>query len=362
MLYRRIDQVSSGDINGRNIYGASKRILVKEDITLTIGMISKLKKLGISGIFIKDKNLPYIKIEENVSQETKIETLACLYYVVDSINSNNEIDLKPIKENVNKLIQEIDEHKDILVQFTDIRSKENQIFIHTLQVCIVATTIATKLKINKDGLNTITTTALLHEMIKNNNSKKHLRELNKISGEVYTLFNEMKQKINFFLIHDIPLPPYKSHANKEVQRYAEILALADCIDNLSSQFSDMPILSPYEAIEFIMVMTEKVFDFEVVNAFIRSFSVFPNGHSVELSNNKSGIVVRQNPALPTRPIVGVFDGDFQKEEAITLSIDEFDLSQLPTLFITSIVSPNSLALEEQNEKKENLTDLTKNLT
>lgn len=361
MLYRRIDQVASGDINGRNIYGASKRILVKEDITLTVGMILKLKKLGISGIFIKDKNFPHIKIEENVSQETKIETLACLYYVVDSINSNNKIDLNPIKENVNMLIQEIDEHRDILVQFTDIRSKENQIFIHTLQVCIVATTIATKLNIGKHGLHTITTTALLHEIIKSASSKKYLHELNKMSGEVYTLFIEMKQKIDFFLIHGIPLPPYKSHANKEVQRYAEILALADCIDNLSSQFSDAPPLSPYEAIEFIMVMTEKVFDFEVMNAFIRSFSLFPNGYSVELSNNKSGIVVRQNPALPTRPVVGVFDGDFQKEEAITLSIDEFDLSKLPTLFITEIVSPNSLAFEEKNKEKEKLKDLTNGL-
>jgi hypothetical protein len=346
MLYQLMDQVTSGDINGRNIYGTGKRILVKEDITLTAGVILKLKKLGISGIFVKNNKFPHIKMEENVSQETKIETLACLYYVVDMINSNVEIDLEPIKENVDKLIQEIQDHKNISVQFTDIRSRENEVFIHTLQVCIVATTIATKLNISKDGLKTITTTALLHKVIKNDNSKKHLRKLSKTGGQVHTLYSQMKQKIDFFLIHSIPLPPYKSHANKDIQRYAEILALADCIDSLSSQFSDTPTLAPHEAIEFIMVMTEKIFHLEVINAFIRSFSAFPNGHTVQLNNGKSGLVIRQNTALPTRPVVGVFEGDFLKEEAITFSVEEFDLSKLTTVFITDMENPNSSALDE----------------
>lgn len=348
MLYRPIDQVASGDINGRNIYGASKTVLVKEDIILTVGMITKLKKLGINGIFIKDPNFAHIKIEENVSEQTKIETLACLYYVVDMINSNNELDLQPVRENVNKLIEEIEEHKDILVQFTDIRSKENEAFIHTLQVCIVATTIGTKLNVNKEGLRILTTTALLHEMIKTDISKKHLKELNKTSAEVYSLFKVMKAKIDQFLINKIPLPPYQSYKNKDIQRYAEILAIADCIDNLSSQFSKLPTLTPNESIEFMMVMTEKIFHLDVMSAFIRSFSVFPNGHSVKLDNGKEGLVIRQNPALPTRPVIGVYNGDFQKEDVITLEVEEFDLAKLPTIFITEMRSPNSMALEEVN--------------
>ena len=358
MLYRPIAEVASGDINGRNIYGAGKTILVKEDIILTVGMITKLKKLGISGIFVKNKNFPHIELEENVSQETKIETLACLYYVVDMINSNHEIDLVPIKENVDKLIREIELHKDILVQFTDIRSKENEVFIHTLQVCIVATTIGTRLGITKEGLKTVTTTALLHEMIKNNHSKKHLTDLNKTSAEVYSLYREMKQKIDFFLLNDVPFPPYKSHVNKEIQLYAEILAVADCIDNLSSQFSNYPTLTPIEAIEFMMILTGKVVHIDVMNAFIRTFSAFPNGHSVELSTGKQGLVVRQNPALPTRPVVGVFEGDFQKEEAITLDVQEFNLANMPTVFITDMISPNSIALEEDNTETDKIKDIT----
>lgn len=357
MLYRPITEVVSGDINGRNIYGATKTILVKEDILLTVGMIAKLKKLGINGIFVKNKNFPNVALEENVSQTTKIETLACLYYVVDMINSNHELDIIPIKENVDKLIQEIELHKDILVQFTDIRSKENEVFIHTLQVCIVATTIGTKLGINKKGLKTITTTALLHEIIKNETSKKHLNELHKASSEVYFAFREMKQKIDFFLTDKVSLPPYKSHENKDIQLFAEILAIADCIDNLSSQFSNYPKLSPYEAIEFMMSLTGKVVHIDVMNAFIRTFSVFPNGHSVKLSNGKQGLVVRQNPALPTRPVVGVFEGDFQKEEAITIQVQEFDLSTMPTVFITDMVSPTSVALEEEKKAKEKLQDI-----
>ncbi|RXI98647.1 hypothetical protein DS745_20240 [Anaerobacillus alkaliphilus] len=357
MLYKPINDVVSGDINGRNIYGAGKIILVKEDIVLTVGMITKLKKLGITGIFVKHINMPSIELEENVSQETKIETLACLYYVVDTINNNQAIDLVLIKENVDKLIQEIELHKDILVQLIDIRSKENAVFIHTLHVCIVATTIGTKLGINKEGLKTITTTALLHEMIKSDNSRKHLTELNTLSAEVFTLFREMKQKVDFFLKEKIPLPPYKPNHNKDVQRFAEILTVADCIDNLSSQFSDYPTLTPYEAIEFMMVLTEKIVHIDVMNAFIRTFSVFPNGHSVKLSNSKQGLVVRQNPALPTRPVIGVYEGDFQNEEVLTLEVQEYNLASIPTLFILDMISPNSIAIEEENKRKEKLAIL-----
>lgn len=357
MLYRPISQVVSGDINGRNIYGASKTILVKDGIVLTVGMISKLKKLGITGVFVKNKNLPNIELEENVSEQTKIETLATLYYVVDMINSNNKIDLDLIKENVNKLIHEIELHKDILVQFIDIRSQENELFIHTLHVCIVATTIGTKLGLTKDALKTITTTALLHEMVKTDNGKKHLHELNSTSAEVYTLFREMKQKIDFFLSDNVPLPPYRPHSNKEVQLFAEIITVADCIDNLSSQFSKYPTLCPYEAIEFMMILTEKIVDINVMNAFIRTFSGFPSGHSVKLSNGKQGLVIRQNPALPTRPVVGVYEGDFQKEEVLTLEVQEFNLAAMTTVFITDMVSPNSLAAEDdENEQIKDIQD------
>lgn len=362
MLYRLIDQVSSGDVNGRNIYGANKTILVKEDVVLTVGIITKLKKLGISGIFIKNNSLPDIKLEENVSEQTKIETLACLYYVVDMINSNYTIDIEPIKENINKMIEEIESNKDILVQFTDIRSSENEVFIHTLHVCIVATTIGSKLNINRDGLKIIAATALLHEMINTDQAKKNMQLLNKTSAEVFHLFEEIERKIRFFQNENIPLPPYKSHAKKEIQQYAEIIAIANCIDNLSSQFSKTPTLPPYEAIEFMMTLTGKLFHIDVMNAFIRSFSVFPNGHSVKLNNGKTGFVVRQNPALPTRPVVGVFEGDFQKEDVITLTVDEYNLAVLPTLFISEINSPNSIAYEEERKKKREAFEKEKELS
>ncbi|MCT8137263.1 hypothetical protein H1D32_05590 [Anaerobacillus sp. CMMVII] len=261
-----------------------------------------------------------------------------------------------IKKNVDKLIQEIELHKDLLVQFTDIRSRENEVFIHTLQVCIVATTIGAKLGMTKEGLKIVATTALLHEMIKNNSSKKHLIEINKISADVYSLFRERKQRVDFFLSDHIPFPPYKSHPNKEVQLYAEILTVADCIDNLSSQFTSYPTLSPNDSIEFMMILTGKVVHIDVMNAFIRTFSAYPNGHAVALSNGKQGLVIRQNPALPTRPVVGVFEGDFQKEEAITLDVQEFNLSELPTVFITNMVNQNCLALEDKQTSVNEIID------
>ena len=351
MLFKPIDQVTSGDINGRNIYGSGKTLLVKKDFILTVGVIAKLKKLGVSGIYIKSKNFPNISMEESVSEETKFETLISLYNLVEVIQSDKKIDLQPIKENVEKLVKEIQENRDILVACYDIRTEENKLFIHSLQVCIIAITIGDRLNIKKEGLNTLATTAILHSMITNKTSKSNLVKLNAESAKVFEIYSHLRNVIKFFQEDQNPLPPYQRHSeDSELQRYAEVIALADCFDGLSSQFSNTPAIPPNEAIDFMMSFTESVCKIDVMNAFLRSVSVYPNGHSVKISDGQSGIIVRQNTALPSRPVVGILKGDFHKDDFDSMDVEEIDLAAKTTLFITEVNNYN-IDLEQENEKE-----------
>lgn len=348
MIYKIIDQVTSGDINGRNIYGSNKIILVSKGMLFTVAIIAKLKKLGVSGVFVKDSRFGNNEIEESVSEETKFETLASLYDLVGEIG-HVKVDLDPIRKNVENLIKEIEKNKEMLISLTNIRTQDNHLFIHALHVCIIAISVAGKLNIDKEGLKTIAMTAVLHELVKTNQAKEHLKELNPNSARVFHIFKLMREKIKAFEKEGIEPQEYKMYSdNKKLQLYAEIVAIADCYDSLSSQFSTSPTLPPHEAVEWMMVLAGKIYDLEVMNAFLRSVSIYPNGYPVKLNTGETGIIVRQNTALPMRPIVGIMKGDFHRDDVVTFEVKEWDLANETTIFITDIVT-----FQEEMKKDEN---------
>ena len=82
-----------------------------------------------------------------------------------------------------------------------------------------------------------------------------------------------------------------------------------------------------------MVTSEQELDHNIIFAFMRIISVYPNGISVKLSTKETGVVVRQHRGLPGRPVIRIVRGADAEME-----VKEVDLSTETTLFIEGVLS------------------------
>ena len=90
----------------------------------------------------------------------------------------------------------------------------------------------------------------------------------------------------------------------------------------------------HDAIDYIVSQAGVKFDFNVIKAFVDSVAAYPTGALVITNQEEVGIVLRQNPKCPTRPVIRIIknkDGD-KPEEWI-----EKDLTKELTLFITDTI-------------------------
>lgn len=352
MRYVSIDSVEPGMVLARSIYTSDGLALLNKGVQLTVGMLSTLRRLGVTAVYIQDERFADIVMEEVVSEQTKREALSAFSTTVQCVQAGKLVSSKTISETTSNLIDEIMRNQKVLVNLTDIRTKDNAMFLHALQVCTLSTVIGVNLGLPKTQLQELAIGALLHDIgkceVPDPQKKQENAELegNKDDYRQHTWRGYKRlRKIKEFSI-TIPHVALQHHehvdgtgfprkmSGEDIHRYAKIVAIANFFDNLiAGEGLDGKRLMPHEATEFLMGLSGKRFDLETVIAFLKSIAIYPNGTSVKLSTGQIGVVVGQHFGLPARPIVRLFQKDWDEH-----NIREVDLAKETTVFITQVLS------------------------
>ncbi|MFO1022124.1 MAG: HD domain-containing phosphohydrolase [Planctomycetales bacterium] len=173
---------------------------------------------------------------------------------------------------------------------------------------------------------------------------------------IYTL--EMLEKVSGFSSL-IPLVAYQMHermngkgyprgrSGNNIHLFARILQVADAYTAMTTSRSHRPPLMPYTAMTSLLKESQqKVFDPNVVRAFLQVLSLFPIGTLVSLSDGSVATVMRRNGMKYTQPIVRVIqDGrgsvlDPLDEDAI------LDLGDSSIQVVQAIPTPGKNELTE----------------
>ena len=91
----------------------------------------------------------------------------------------------------------------------------------------------------------------------------------------------------------------------DIPIFARIIAIADTYYELVSERPDRKAIMPHEAIEYVMACVGELFDYELVELFVRQVSVYPTGVTVELSTGEIGIISDGNLGHIARPVVRI---------------------------------------------------------
>ena len=320
-----------GTIVGQAVCSENGTILIQKGLGLNKQMINRLAQQGITYIYIEDELTSGIKIESVISEQARINATNTIKDTFNEIKQKGLVDRSYILEKkgaqietvVEQLLDEIMNREDALSLLADVFVTDDYIFQHSLKVTIYSLAIGSELDLTKKKLVEIGVGSMLHDIGKTFIDPAILKKPARLTP---TEFEEIKRHTQYgydFLRRQTTIPLVVAHCafqhherldgsgyprgikSADIHPYAKVIAVADVFDAVTSNRSYRDAMLPHVGLEILYAGAVNLFDKDIVEAFKRSVAVYPNGLSVELNDNRIGVIARQHRHLCDRPIVRV---------------------------------------------------------
>ncbi len=347
-----INYVEEGWILARPVRNSNGRVLLGEGIKLTENYLTKLRTLGYDMLFVFDERFNDVQINYAITEKTKEVAYAAVRSVTISVENDPDadIDAESVRLAVLNIMEDLMYSYDILSNLTDIMGYDEYTFHHSVNTTVLALLLGIGKGLNQTRLLELGMGVIMHDVGKTHISKEILNKKESLTKDDFeqiknhSVFGyEFIRKNHDFSIHSahVALQHHerwmgggypRGLKGTDIHEFGRIAAVADVYDALTSKRPYREALEPYEAYEYVVSQSGFQFDPEVVNIFTKYVAVYPTGTGVELSNGMRGNVIKQNPNLPSRPIVrAIYAGNEALEECI-----DFDLSKHLSLMISKI--------------------------
>jgi putative nucleotidyltransferase with HDIG domain len=319
--------LSPGMIIGRAIFDSRGFLLLNKGVKLKMKYIQNLKRMQIPAVYIVDKLISDVEIEDLILDETRQKAHFLIRDILKGIQEQPEKSIpklihyqKDLGHILEDIIGQLLENRNFVVNLTDIRTSDSYTFAHSVNVAILAVMIAISMGFSRSELKKIAFGAILHDLGKAQMPSSILHKNGKLLPEEY---EEMKKHpfYGYNLIHARDFVAsssariiYEHHERMDGSGYPEglegaqihpfskICAVADVYDALVSDRPYQPAFLPHEALEILESDGEK-FDATVIEKFCRHIAAYPIGTLVGLSNGEVGIVVHNTVGFPFSPKV-----------------------------------------------------------
>ncbi len=333
-----IEYVKPNTLLGKSLFDIDGRILLRAGVVLRENTIAKIKQINILSIYIVDK-YSNEEIEDIIKPELRqkaIITIKEAFSNIGRLNTsdkgrNNEGDYTWQEQsyfyNIGKtavaLMEDIFNNKDVMLVLIDIRSMNNHIFSHSVNVAVIALTIGIAFKLQAKKLEALCIGALIHDIGKALLPKEILNkqgELNEEEKEIAKQHTRLGYKYlsSTYNINSLSkLIVLQHHERPDGKGYPDalnldnildlssIVSISNAYDNLSTDLPDKRAMFPSDVLEYLMSNAGIMFDYNIVNIFCRIVIPFPKGTIVEISTGETAIVEETRPGFPLRPTVNI---------------------------------------------------------
>lgn len=347
-----LDSVKGNEILAKDIVNNNNTTLIPSGTIMKKEYVTRLKELNIEFIYVEDELGEGIELVDSLEMQIKDQCLENMKDILLKYSYNNETELQEIKAVADDIIESILSNPEFIFNLSSIRSKSESIYSHSLNVCALSVLVAIKLKLKQEIIRNIAIGCLLHDigftyitidyqdLILDNCTQKEIIEIKKHVIYGYSAVENMDWLspiakdiiLNHHERNDGSGYPFRL-TDKRIKIWSKIVAVCDEFDsrvygNLTKK------MKVHEAIDYIVSQAEVKFNLDVVDAFVASVAAYPTGALVMTNEGEIGIVLRQNPKCPTRPVIRIIqDINGDKPEIWT----EKDLTKELTLFITDTI-------------------------
>ncbi|GAB4282108.1 MAG: hypothetical protein Kow0029_27510 [Candidatus Rifleibacteriota bacterium] len=292
-----------------------------------------------------------------VSKKTQVVAFKAVSNMINCVRSGHGIDVKETKEVSERLVEEVLQAPDAIMNLMDIKSFDDYTFTHNINVATISLLIGQAMGLSREEMNELGCGALLHDVGK---LKIPLSILNKDGKLTDQEFAEMKSHPTYGYeilrkskgiserARMIALQHHekfqgggypKRLKNTEISLFARICAVADVYDALTTDRPYRVAMSPYEAMKILNAGIDNHFDPKVLTSFVRKFSLYPAGSLVVLNDGSYALVLKNNPSSVIRPIIKIImDSSGRKLKDRV----EINLLEYKDLFIKGPADPAAL--------------------
>ena len=341
MRYIPTEQVKAGMVLGKTIYGVGGKMLLVEQSIIKEEYIKRLNHIGIQGCYIQDDFSKEIEINDIITPELKNKAVCYIKGMFlehsDDYKENLKISID-LQNLMSELVDQIVENKDVQVNIIDLKNYDEYTYLHSINVAVIAVVTGVALGLSKEELNLLGISGILHDVGKRFISKEILNKEEKLTKEEIKQIRDHSKDGYHYIRENFNLPiksyigildhherydgsgyPNRKEGQK-ISLFGRILAVVDVYDALVSNRSYHTAILPSEAWEYLLGGSSTQFDPKVVRAFSKKIAIYPLGTQVKLSNNLSGIVVKNYMGYNLRPKIKLFS-DFETPIYIDLKND-----------------------------------------
>jgi len=326
-----ISMVRPGDRLARPVMRENGSVLLGAGVELNERFIERLRNLGVDVVFVEDEWTTDLIPEEVIRDETYQRAVDTIYKTVGSLmdmpvhkGRAAMPDLgRTFRQLFGEIMHDLLQRRDIMYSLANIHVADAYLFHHSVNVAVLAGIMGMAKGYNRNQIEELGIGALLFDIGMIKVPKELLNKSSPLTPEERAIVEKHTTE-GFDMLrtqHDISL--LSAHCalqhherydgsgyprglkGGEIHEYAQIVAIADVYDALTSPRSYRNRYSPSEAIEYLFAAGNTLFDLELIKLFCRHVSVYPIATTVMLNTGQIAVVTANNPLAVHRPVVRI---------------------------------------------------------
>lgn len=260
-----------------------------------------------------EKPASKVSIEEEISEARKVKEVAeqQVSLMLSQARAGQALDYDKASEVVANIVESLVRNPDAMLLLGTIKSHQQEAEAHAINTCILSLTLGRFMKFSQKMVEELGLAALLHDVGEVKVPVEIISSGPKNAQEMELMKSHTRHGLE--ILSNTPGIPesvidvaYSHHEQVDGKGYprglsgnsltifAKIVAIVDVYDKLTRGKGEKGISST-EALRYLYLYRDKLFDAKLTEAFIKCLGIYPVGSLVELESGEVGIVISSQP-------------------------------------------------------------------
>jgi len=345
-------------------------LLLAKGTVLDNVYVQRLLAMGYQSVYALDDLTEDIEPRELVSPIVRTQANAAVFEFHEKVGLlNHPRKFEQLRDIANNIIYEVlgMDLKNLTIDFPEVKSFDNYLYLHSVNVAVLGTIIAYKLRLHEDVMHDYALGAMLHVIGKVETPPEILHKPGPLSEEEFDVMK--KHSRNGFSIlsqssfmkprsFSISLQHHEAYdgtgypsgkRGDEIHQFSRMASVVDIFDALTS---DRPYKKRWSFLKTLSLMKGKInkrLDPEILGIFLSLVPEFPTGLMVKLSTGESGIIISSNPNNRLDPRVRVIE-DAKGKRLSKESVYEINLGEYKEIKIVSTSEDSEYNMAKWNKE------------